>query len=99
MGGGCLTVTLKLRPETEAGLLAHAQANGMTIEEYLQGVVEREIAAESVDAEDSGGSLEESGMIWENGVLIYGAGTALPAGFLEDALRRSREARLHQLCR
>lgn len=35
-----MTVTLKLKPEVEAGLLAQAQANGMTLEEYLLSMVE-----------------------------------------------------------
>ncbi|MGO9272424.1 MAG: hypothetical protein ACLQOO_19710 [Terriglobia bacterium] len=30
-----MTVTLHLKPEVEAGLLARAQASGMTVEEYL----------------------------------------------------------------
>src|SRR5947209_18269227 len=35
-----VTVTLNLKPEVEAGLSAQAQANGMTLEEYLLSVVE-----------------------------------------------------------
>jgi hypothetical protein len=35
-----MTVTLNLDPELEAGLFAQAQANGMTVEEYLLSVVE-----------------------------------------------------------
>jgi hypothetical protein len=35
-----MTVTLKFKPEVEAGLLAHAQANGMSVEEYVLSVVE-----------------------------------------------------------
>ncbi len=35
-----MTVTLNLKPELEAGLLAQAQASGMSIEEYLLSVVE-----------------------------------------------------------
>ena len=35
-----MTVTLNLRHEIEAGLLAQAQASGMTVEEYLLSVVE-----------------------------------------------------------
>jgi hypothetical protein len=35
-----MTVTLNLKPEVEAGLLAQAQANGMTLEEYLLSMVE-----------------------------------------------------------
>lgn len=35
-----MTVTLKLKPEIEAGLLAQAKASGKTLEEYLLSVVE-----------------------------------------------------------
>ena len=35
-----MTVTLNLKPELEAGLVAQAQASGMTVEEYLLSVVE-----------------------------------------------------------
>lgn len=35
-----VTVILNLKPEVEAGLLAQAQANGLTLEEYLLSMVE-----------------------------------------------------------
>ena len=35
-----MSVTLKLKPEVEASLLARARANGMPLEEYLLSVVE-----------------------------------------------------------
>ncbi len=35
-----MSITLNLRPEIEAGLLAQAQASGMTLEEYLLSMVE-----------------------------------------------------------
>ena len=35
-----MTVTLKLKPEVEAGLLTQARASGMTLEEYLLAMVE-----------------------------------------------------------
>jgi hypothetical protein len=38
-----VTVTLKLKPELEAGLTAQAQASGVTVEEYLLAVVERAV--------------------------------------------------------
>jgi hypothetical protein len=38
-----VTITLKLTPEVEAGLLAQAQASGMTLEEYLVSVM-KEVA-------------------------------------------------------
>jgi len=35
-----MTVTLNLKPEVEAGLLAQARASGMTVEEFLLSMVE-----------------------------------------------------------
>ncbi len=35
-----MTVTLKFNPEVEAGLLAQAQAKGMSVEEYVLSLVE-----------------------------------------------------------
>ena len=35
-----MTITLKLKPEIDAGLLAQAKASGMTLEEFLQSLVE-----------------------------------------------------------
>ena len=35
-----MTVTLQYKPEMEAGLVAQAQASGMTVEDYVQSVVE-----------------------------------------------------------
>ena len=35
-----MTVTLNFKPEVEAGLLAQAQASGMSVEEYVLRVVE-----------------------------------------------------------
>jgi hypothetical protein len=40
-----MTVTLKLKPELEAGLTAQARASGMTVEEYLLAVVESAMAS------------------------------------------------------
>jgi len=36
-----MTVTLHLKPEVEAGLMAQARASGMGLEEYLLSMVER----------------------------------------------------------
>lgn len=35
-----MTVTLKLKPDVEAGLMAQAEASGLTLEEYLLSLVE-----------------------------------------------------------
>jgi hypothetical protein len=39
-----VTVTLTLKPEVEAGLLAKARASGMALEEYLQSLIEEAAA-------------------------------------------------------
>ena len=38
-----MTVTLNLKPELEAGLLAKARARGMDVEHYVQALVEQEV--------------------------------------------------------
>jgi hypothetical protein len=42
-----MTVTLNFKPEIEAGLLAQAQASGMTIEECVLSMVERAVLPET----------------------------------------------------
>ena len=49
-----MTVTLKLKPEVEAGLLKQAKASGKTLEEYLLSMVEGAVlqkAQENLSAE------------------------------------------------
>jgi hypothetical protein len=43
-----MTVTLHLKPEIEAGLLARAQASGMALEEYLPSLV-KDAAVQATD--------------------------------------------------
>lgn len=88
-----MTVTLNLKPEVEAGLLAEAQAAGMTLEGYLLHLVERELSAKGINQQPS----EGSGMVWENGLFIYRTGRFLPANVVEDAIRRSRDERSQRL--
>jgi hypothetical protein len=64
-----------------------AAACGLTVEEYLRQIVEHELAA--TQATQVPGE-EGSGMVLENGLLIYGSRTALPAAVVDDAIRRSR---------
>jgi hypothetical protein len=42
-----MTVTLKLKPEVEAGLLTQARASGMTLEDYVLAVVETAVLPKS----------------------------------------------------
>jgi hypothetical protein len=56
-----MTVTLKLKPEVEAGLLSQAKASGMTLEEYLLSMVEGAVllkAQESSPAEERAAAFE-----------------------------------------
>jgi hypothetical protein len=45
-----MTVTLNLKPEIEAGLLAEARAGGMTVEEYLIRMLENAVLVASNEA-------------------------------------------------
>jgi hypothetical protein len=56
-----MTVTLNLKPEIEAQLLAQARASGMAVEEYLLSVVERVILPathEAMSAEERASAFE-----------------------------------------
>ncbi len=56
-----MTITLKLKPEVEAGLLAQAKASGMTLEEYLLSMVEGAMllrAQEPFSAEERAAAFE-----------------------------------------
>lgn len=88
-----MTVTLNLTPEVEAALLAHAQASGSTLEEYLRRLIEVEVSAGPTEAAQS----EASGMVWENGLFVYRTGKPLPGYVVDDAIRRSREERTKQI--
>ena len=79
-----VTVTLTLRPELEAGLSAHAQAVGMTPQNYLQQLVESELSPEDVE-----GRPEGSGMVWENGLFVYRTGRPLPGHVVDAAIQRA----------
>jgi hypothetical protein len=82
-------MTLELRPEIAQGLETLASAQGLSVEDYLQRHVARELPPKMAEA----AAENESGMVWEDGLFIYGAGTPLPLGFIDNALRLSREER------
>jgi hypothetical protein len=86
-------MTLELKPETAEGLQALASAQGLSVEDYLQQLVERELPAPMDESESS----DESGMVWENGLFIYRGGTPLPAGYVDNAIRRLRDERAQHI--
>jgi hypothetical protein len=87
-------MTIHLKPDVAAGLTALAAIHGLSVEDYLKDLVEKELP---LAISDTHASDAASGMVWEDGLLIYGAGTALPAGLIDNALRRSREKRSQHL--
>lgn len=89
-----MTVTLNLKPEIEAGLLAQARATGVSLENYLQQLVEKQLSSDPSEAKPSA----ESGMVWENGLFVYRTGKSLPSHVVDDVISYSREERtLHIL--
>jgi len=82
-------MTLNLKSDVAAALESLAAAQGLSVEEYLQQLVERELPA--VTSEPA--PLEGSGMVSENGLLVYSTGKPLPARVVDEAMRRSREER------
>ena len=87
-------MTLNLTSDIAAGLTTIAAARGLSVEDYLRQIVEDELA--TAQADEIPGK-EGSGMVLENGLLIYGAGTALPTAVVDNAIRRSRDERSHHL--
>jgi methionine salvage enolase-phosphatase E1 len=87
-------MTIELKPEVAAALEALASSQGVTIEEYLERLVERELPHES---KDSSGEAGASGMVWEEGLYVYRTGRPLPQHVLDDAIHRVREDRARQI--
>jgi methionine salvage enolase-phosphatase E1 len=86
-------MTVNLRPEVAKRLEALASAQGLSVDDYLQRLIEKEIPPATADAE----LAQSSGMVWENGLFVYRTGRPLPSHVVDEAIRRSRQrARLHK---
>jgi hypothetical protein len=86
-------MTLDLKPEIAAALKSLAAARGLSVEDYLQELVENQL---TLNLEETPGS-EGSGMVWENGLFVYRTGRPLPQGVVDDAIRQSREERAQRI--
>jgi len=82
-------MTLDLKPETAAALEAVASAKGLSVEDYLEQLVEKELPLKL----ENGTRSEGSGMVWENGLFVYRTGRPLPLHVVDDAIRQVREER------
>jgi len=88
-------MTLNLRPEIEATLQAQAREHGLSVEDYIASLVVGDTThLREGDQPAPETQPSQSGMVMENGLLIYRTGRPLPAGVVDDAIRRSREERI-----
>jgi hypothetical protein len=86
-------MTIHLSPEILARLEAAASATGVSVNDYLSALVERELLWE--DTEPAPG--DDDGMVEENGLLVYRTGKPLPTSVVDDAIRRLREERASRI--
>jgi hypothetical protein len=88
-------MTLEVKPQLAAALEALASARGVSVEEYLQYLVERELPGK--ENEEDAARSEASGMVWENGLFVYRTGRPLPPHIVDDAVRRARQERAQHI--
>ncbi len=63
-------MTLDVKPEVAASLEALASAKGLSVQDYLEQLVQNEAPVKPEDAPDS----EGSGIVWETGLFVYRTG-------------------------
>jgi hypothetical protein len=86
-------MTLDVKPEIAAALEALAAAQGLSVEDYLQQLVERELPS----SPEGAGVSEGSGMVWENGLLVYRTGRPVPQQVIDDLIHRGRDERARRI--
>lgn len=86
-------MTLNLKSDVVAKLESLAAGHGLSVEEYLQQLLERELPSQASESSPQ----EATGMVSENGLLVYRTGKPLPAQVIDDAIRRSREERAERI--
>jgi len=86
-------MTLEVKSEIVAALEALASAKGLSVEDYLEKLVERELPLEPED----GAAAEGSGMGLEDGLFVYRTGRPLPPSVIDEAIRHVREERAQQI--
>ena len=82
-------MTLDLKPEIAAALKALASAKSLSVEDYLEHLVEKELPPKREDP----ARPEGTGMVWENGLFVHRAGRPLPLRVVDKAIRQVREER------
>jgi hypothetical protein len=87
-------MSLHLRPETEAKLEEIAGRHGLSADDFLEALVERELMFETGEISST---QPGSGMVEENGLLVYRTGSPLPTSVIDSAVQRLREDRSRRL--
>ena len=82
-------MTIEVKPEIAAALESLATAKGLSVEAYLEQLVERELPVRA----GNGAASEGSGLVLEDGLLVYRTGRPLPSNAVEHVLRQIREER------
>ena len=82
-----VTISLDLPPELESGLVAEAQAQGVSIEAIVTAAVHRYVA-ESAPSE-----IPEPEIRDEQGIMVIYGGKPLPANVVDDVIQAIREER------
>jgi hypothetical protein len=85
-------MTFHLKPETQAKLEAHAAALGISVDDYLESLVERQLPADdttTLASETASAQFQK-----EHGVWVYRTGDTMPPSLVEntrESIRRERE--------
>jgi hypothetical protein len=88
---GEIAMSVQLKPETEARLTALAAATGVSVDDYLAALVEKEGSPPPSPPESSGTQFQK-----EHGIWVYRTGVPMPCSLVDDtleAIRRQREER------
>jgi hypothetical protein len=85
-------MTLDVKPKIAAALEALASAKGLSVEDYLEQLVENQLPLTLEDVPSEG-----SGMVWQNGLFVYRTGRPLPLRVVDDAIRQVREERAQHI--
>jgi hypothetical protein len=86
-------LTLDVKPEIAAALEALASAKGLSVEDYLKELVDREMPLQA----EENGPADGSGMVWEGGLFVYRTGRPLPSEVVDHSVEEIREVRLRRL--
>jgi hypothetical protein len=92
-----MTLTIEIPDDNAARYRRLAQARGLTVDRWLLELADNAAAPGDVSPPTAPGE-PATGMVEENGLLVYRTGNPLPVQVVDDAIRRFREERsLHLL--